>query len=323
MSKKEILIIKNLAEFEKKINRDTKPYDINMMVMPGTLQDKHKNVDPVNGILALRRQFNLIYLLLDGIHDAHLGAEYRWLKPNDLVIVPENMVYASSHVRECKGYCIHFKTEFIQPLLNGPLNSQFPYLGMDAEHIINISDEQSDLIQRSFKDIISEYERFSQEKDYLLRNYIHILLLRVREIYQPLVQKIKENTNRSAQLANKFKHLVEHNFVNMHKVQDYADQIHISAKHLCDVVLETFGRTPRDMINDMLLLEGKVQLGSTDKTVTEIALELNFNDQSHFTHFIKQRTGFSPLELREKFLANIDDVKLLTGFSPTDQHSNL
>lgn len=59
MSKKEILIIKNLAEFESKINRDNKPYEINMMVMPGTLQDKHKDVDPVDGIPALRRQFNL------------------------------------------------------------------------------------------------------------------------------------------------------------------------------------------------------------------------------------------------------------------------
>jgi AraC-like DNA-binding protein len=294
-----------------------------MMVMPGTLQDKHKNVDPVNGILALRRQFNLIYLLLDGVHDVHLGAEYCWLKPNDLVIVPENMVYASSHVHECKGFCIHFKTEFIQPLLSGPLNSQFHCFDMDAEHIINLSDGQSELIQQSFKDIISEYERFSHEKDYLLRNYIHILLLRVREIYLPLMQKIKENTSRSAQLANKFKHLVEQNFINMHKVQEYAEQIHISSKHLCDVVLETFGRTPRDMINDLLLLESKVQLGSTDKTVTEIALDLNFNDQSHFTHFIKQRTGFSPLELREKFLTNIDDVKILTGFSPANQSSNL
>lgn len=323
MQKKEILVIKNLAEFENKINRDNKPYDINMMVMPGTLQDKHKNVDPIQGIPALRRQFNLIYLLLEGVHDVHLGAEYRWLKPKDLVIVPENMVYASTHIRQCKGYCIHFKTEFIQPLLNGPLNSQFPFFDFNAEHVINISDEQCELIRHSFQDIISEYDRFSYEKDYLLRNYIHILLLRVKEIYQSLVKKLNENTSRSAQLANKFKHLVEQNFITLHKVQEYADQLHISSKHLGDVVLETFGRTPRDMINDMLLLEAKVLLGSTDKTVTEISLELNFNDQSHFTHFIKQRTGFSPLELREKFFTHINEVKLLTGFSPAASSSNL
>src|SRR4051812_6770973 len=104
--KKEVLIIKNLAAFEKLINRDNRPYDINMMVMPGTLQDKHKDVDPEKGIPALRRQFHLVYLLLGGEHDVHLGAEYRWLKPNDLVIVPESFLYASSHVSKCIGYCI-------------------------------------------------------------------------------------------------------------------------------------------------------------------------------------------------------------------------
>lgn len=64
MLKKEILIIENLAAFEKLINKDNRSYDINMMVMPGTLQDKHKDVDPEKGIQALRRQFNLIYRLL-------------------------------------------------------------------------------------------------------------------------------------------------------------------------------------------------------------------------------------------------------------------
>ena len=31
MSKKDILIIENLADFEKKINRDNHPYDINLI----------------------------------------------------------------------------------------------------------------------------------------------------------------------------------------------------------------------------------------------------------------------------------------------------
>ena len=132
MVKKDIIIIENLAEFEKVINRDQRPYDINMMVMPGTLEDKHKDVDPEKGIQALRRQFNLVYILLGGIHDVHLGADYRWLKPNDLVIVPENYLYASTNVRACSGYCIHFKTEFIQPLLKGSLSEDFPFFDFEA-----------------------------------------------------------------------------------------------------------------------------------------------------------------------------------------------
>ena len=163
-AKEDILIIKNLSDFEKKINRDDRPYDINMMVMPGTLQDKHKDVDPEKGIQALRRQFNLIYILEGGVHDVYLGAEYRWLKPNDLVIVPENIVYASKNVHSCKGYCMHFKTEFIQPLLNKPLAEEFTYLDMEAEHIINVTEEESELIKQGFRDIIRNTKDFRLKK---------------------------------------------------------------------------------------------------------------------------------------------------------------
>jgi AraC-like DNA-binding protein len=313
MKQKDILVIKDLATFEKIINRDKKPYDINMMVMPGTLEDKHKEVDPKIGIQPLRRQFNLIYLLIGGIHDVHLGADYRWLKPNDLVIVPENMLYASSNIRNCTGYCIHFKTEFIQPLLNGSITEQFPFFNFETEHIINITDEETQVIKKAFKDIIEEYQRFSPEKDYILRNYIYILLLRIREIYRPHRNYIRQNLNRAEKLANRFRQLIDKNFLNMREVKDYADKLNISPKHLSDVVKSTFGKSPREMINDMLLLEAKVQLASTDKTVTEIALDLNFNDQSHFNHFVKKLTGSSPLELRRLYSKHAEEIKFLSG----------
>jgi AraC-like DNA-binding protein len=300
MQKKDILIIENLAEFEKKINRDSRSYDINMMVMPGTLEDKHKDVDPEKGIQALRRKFNLVYLLLGGVHDVYLGADYRWLKPNDLVIFPENMIYASKNVRHCKGFCMHFRTEFIQPLLQKPLAEEFPYLGMDSEHIINITEEESLLVQQSFRDIIKEYERFSPEKDYLLRNFIHILLLRIREIYRPYAKQISETATRTMKIASQFKRLVEKNFIETREVQQYAAMLHVTPKHLSEVVKEHTGKSPKELINDMLMLESKVLLGSTDLTVTEIAHRLQFGDHAHFSHFIKQHTGSSPQELRKK-----------------------
>lgn len=297
-AKKDILIIDSLADFERLINRDGYPYDINMMVMPGTIEDKHKNVDPEKGIPALRRVFNLVYLFLSGSHDAHLGADYRWLRPNDLVIVPENTLYASSHVRNCTGYCIHFKTEFIQPVLSGSLTDDFPFFDLDAERIINVTAEESGLLQQSFQDIIHEYERFSHEKEYLLRNYIHNLLLRIREIYRPHANKIHDVSTRSEKLAGQFKRLVARNFRESRNVRDYAELMHISAKYLCDVVKEVTGKTPREIINDVLLLEAKVLLKSTDMTLSQIGLTLRFDDQSHFSHFIKQHTGYTPQSLR-------------------------
>jgi AraC-like DNA-binding protein len=185
-------------------------------------------------------------------------------------------------------------------MLNGPLETVFPYFNLEAEHIINVTPEESEIIQCAFRDLITEYERFSPEKDYLLRNYIHILLLRVREIYRPHAQQMSQGTTHTMKLANHFKHLLEKNFVKMREVKQYANALHITPKHLLDVVKSTFGKTPRQMINDMLLLEAKVWLGSTDLTVSEIAYKLQFQDHAHFSHFIRQHAGCTPLELRKK-----------------------
>jgi AraC-like DNA-binding protein/mannose-6-phosphate isomerase-like protein (cupin superfamily) len=300
MSSKDILVIENLADFEKKINRDSRPYDINMMVMPGTLEDKHKDVDPQKGIQALRRKFNLIYIFVEGIHDVYLGADYRWLKPNDLVIVPENMVYASKNVNNCTGYCMHFMTSFIQPLLHKTLEEEFPFFDLEAEHIINVTPEESELIQQSFRDIIREYDRFSPEKDYLLRNFIQILLLRVREIYRPHAKRINETASHATRVTNQFKHLLQKHFIEIRRVEQYAEMMHITPKHLCDLVKEATGKTPKQIMIDVLLLEAKVMLGSTRHSMTEISHRLRFQDQAHFSHFVRQHTGYSPMRLRKK-----------------------
>jgi AraC-like DNA-binding protein len=298
--KKDILNIENLATFEKLINRDPTPYDINLMVMPGTLQEKHKNVDPEKGNSSLRRQFNLVFLFLEGVHDLQLGVDYHWLKPDDLVIVPENTVTASPHLRNCIGYCIHFKPEFLQPLLNGPISGQFPFFDPEAEHIINLSPDDSKLVQQSFRDIIREYDRFSYEKDYLLRNYIHILLLRIREIYRPYINNLSTTLSGRMKLANRFKRLVEKNFMAVREVSRYARMLNISPGHLSQVVKSETGLSPRKIINNMLLLESKVLLGSTNKNISEIAHLLRFEDQAHFHHFIRQQSGLTPSELRKK-----------------------
>ncbi len=294
---KEILNIETLEMFERLINRDLKPYALDMMVMPGTLEDKHKNCETIP---ALRRQFNLIYLLLGGEHDVKLGADHLQLKPNDLVIVPENTLYASDHIKNCKGYCIHFKPEFLKPQLSKPLNEEFPYFHFDAHHIINLNRNQSKEVQQAFKDIISEYNKSSLEKNSLLCNFIMILLLRVREIYRDRVKGINKRVSRQEQLAINFKLLVEKNFIENRTVNDYADLLHISPKHLSEVVSVTFGRSPLKIIHDILLLEAKVQLKATDKSISEIAYSLKFDDQPHFTNFVKKRTGLSPQELRKK-----------------------
>ena len=296
-----ILHIDNLASFERMINRDHTPYETNMMVLPGTLPDKQKNIDPSSGIPALRNRFHLIFLLLDGEYEVNIGFDHFHLCTNDLVIVPENMVYEVPHLNPFStGYCISFLSELLLPLLKGPISVEFPYLDAEANHVIHLNNKESKTVQNSFKDIIREYNNFcSKEKDNLLKYYLEILLLRIREIYNPYLKRKRKYGNKTLKIANRFKILVEKNVRVIRQVKDYAAMLNISSGHLSHTVKEAFGKSPRDIINDVLLLEAKILLRATDISLTDIAYLLHFTDQSHFNHFIKHQTNLSPKDLRK------------------------
>jgi AraC family transcriptional regulator, transcriptional activator of pobA len=301
-TRNEILTFDTIAAFEKKINHDTRPYDPGLMLLPGTLQERHHKVDPKLGIPALRRNFHLIYLLLDGMHDVQLDDRHRWLIPHDLIIVPANVLYASSNIRGCKGYCLEFKSEFIEPLVQGELSEQFPFLDLEAEHVVSLLPRESKMVQKIFKEIIKVDQGSSREKLQLLRDYVHILLLLIRDCYKArYIVYIKDKATRAVQITGEYKRLVDKNFKEMHGVQQYASMLNITPRHLCDVVKSTTGKSPHELINKRLLQEAKALLTGTDLSIAEITYKLGFDDQSHFSHFIKRHTGITPLQLRKIF----------------------
>jgi AraC-like DNA-binding protein len=83
------------------------------------------------------------------------------------------------------------------------------------------------------------------------------------------------------------------------EVKTYAEMLNITPQYLSEIVKTTLGISPRKVINRMLTQESKILLGSTNKTLSEIAYLLRFDDQAHFSHFMKIQTGSTPTEWRK------------------------
>ena len=60
------------------------------------------------------------------------------------------------------------------------------------------------------------------------------------------------------------------------------------------------GKTASDIIAEFVMNEAKILLESTDKTITQIADELNFGDSYTFSHYFKRNEGRSPVVYRTK-----------------------
>ena len=82
-------------------------------------------------------------------------------------------------------------------------------------------------------------------------------------------------------------------------VQYFAEQVHLSANYLSDLLKKETGKSAKDHINDFLVDKAKSMLVNTEESVSEIAYNLGFNYPHYFSRLFKIKTGLSPHEYRE------------------------
>lgn len=113
------------------------------------------------------------------------------------------------------------------------------------------------------------------------------------------LQKAMPETNRSVTakrqhaLAELFFSLLGQHFRARKMVTDYASELCISPHYLSQVVKEVTGETPSYFIQQQIAKEAKKQALSSSKSMKEVAYELGFDDQAHFSKFFKKNTGMN------------------------------
>lgn len=136
-----------------------------------------------------------------------------------------------------------------------------------------------------------------------IQSYIIGLFYEVVGIVSPKqIQNSKKASYRKEQLFNQFLELLVKHYKKEHRVSFYASQLCISPKYLSTLCTAISRKTPRDWIDDNLIIEAKVLLSQTNRTISSISDELNFYSQSYFTKFFLRKMQQLPSEFRNKQL---------------------
>lgn len=77
-----------------------------------------------------------------------------------------------------------------------------------------------------------------------------------------------------------------------------AEQLHFSPNYFGDLIKKETGNTPLEYIQSKLIDEAKVKIFDPVKSINEIADELGFKYQQHFTRLFKRKTGMTPNEYK-------------------------
>jgi hydroxymethylpyrimidine/phosphomethylpyrimidine kinase len=107
-----------------------------------------------------------------------------------------------------------------------------------------------------------------------------------------------EMSGRCMTLYNSFVKMQEEECKNSHDVNYYASRLNVSPRYLSQVTRRVASQSPKSIIDSSLL--GKIkELLKTDKTIQEIAYQLEFSSQAHLSNFFKRFTGTSPSDYRK------------------------
>lgn len=81
-------------------------------------------------------------------------------------------------------------------------------------------------------------------------------------------------------------------------VDFYAREINLSQGHFTRIIKEQTGKTPAQWIAEMTIIDAKLLLAQSDKSIKEVAAELHFPEQFTFRKFFKTHVGLSPKDYR-------------------------
>ena len=203
------------------------------------------------------------------------------------------------------GAVLAFSKEFLddnQNLLH-PFFSFFfdkPYLILEKKQ-----KQQLDLLFRlikiEFKDSKVTLDKLSSYSSNIIRTHLKAVLLYLKRIVLLQNQFPKVDNDRIIY----FFQLVESHYKTEQKVTFYADKMNISTNQLNLILKKNLGKTSSKIIYDRIVLEAKRLFTLNKLTFSEIGYELNFEDPSYFSRFIKKNTNLSPSELKASLLAEI------------------
>lgn len=111
--------------------------------------------------------------------------------------------------------------------------------------------------------------------------------------------------NKQELIAYRFILALHENYYRERSVSWYASEARLSPGHFTTLIKKATGMTPSDWIATVTTTYAKLQLEQRDKSIKQIAAELNFPEQFTFRKYFKQYTGMSPKEYRKMHADNV------------------
>ena len=224
------------------------------------------------------------------------------MNPGDLFFISErhivDKIVASPNF---KCLSILVSTKFYHGFVQNVQNVSSLLLFSRNNPVVALTQEEIEVYKNFYQLIWKKMENHEHHfRTDLVKTLLLAMFYDMSNVILRVGKKQPEKTRRGDTIFEKFIRLVEENYRTERRVSWYADKLGISGKYLSEVIKQVSHRTPNHWIDDYVVLELRVQLKNTTKSIHDIAQELNFANQSFLGKYFKEHVGISPTEFRKQ-----------------------
>ena len=239
-------------------------------------------------------------LVLAGTQNVDYDDKKASLARNDLFIYTPGMrVYTREVSDDYCALCLmgdEFVTYEIPYARSAISASYFPAV-VYSESKLSLTDCESHWLANRMREIMTYIGSEHIYKNECLDSLYSLFILDLLNV-EHRFKKDKEFNGHTVDLFLRFLKLLAENFVSHHDIAFYADALSVTTIYLSRIVKRFSGRTVKNHVDRMLVMEASYLLLSTDNPIAAIAEMLNFANPSSFCKFFARHKGISPREYR-------------------------
>ena len=159
-------------------------------------------------------------------------------------------------------------------------------------------------LEHCMERLLAEHRRPTPESPIAARGILHELIAWIiRDHRAEQLRRDREPAGYSPPIFKVMEWLREHLDENV-SVGDLADVAGLSPSYFRRWFHREVGSSPRDYVTQMRIERAKRLLAETDRSITDIAMELGYSTSAYFTAVFHRETGTTPSEFRRPLRAN-------------------
>ena len=245
----------------------------------------------------------VLVLCTDGMMEIEVETNNYKLFRGDLLVCGPNRVMKPIKLLNNTAFKIIFLSHFIHRSGIGYQRSIWDkafYLGTNP--MIHLSDTQITQFEEYYRLLCEKLKNPSSSyHSEIMQSILQAMMYEILSYLDGVVVSENDRFVRQGEiLFRRFVGLLAESKVKSRFVYYYADKLNVSTKYLSAVCKQVSGKTAGDIIDEFVMRDIIRMLKYSDKSIKEIALELDFPNISFFGKYVKAHLGVSPKAYRRQ-----------------------